>query len=163
MRIPSRAVRYFCEDLRDYGRVAPRGQAAQPLLRIGKFGKGRNHRRRGAPGRPRAISCRAMAVESEALWPARLCANHATGDSGSHVDGTWIPNCARQLLREYSGYAPQMTDAEFDSYASAYDDALTKGIAVSGEDKTYFAEHRLRWLARSLRERGCRPKRVLDF
>ena len=56
-----------------------------------------------------------------------------------------------------------MTDAEFDSYASAYDDALTKGIAVSGEDKTYFAEHRLRWLARSLRERGCRPKRVLDF
>ena len=56
-----------------------------------------------------------------------------------------------------------MTETEFDSYAGAYDDALTKGIAVSGEDKAYFAENRLRWLARSLRELGIKPRRALDF
>ena len=35
---------------------------------------------------------------------------------------------------------------EFDSYATAYDAALNSGLALSGEAKEYFAEHRVRWL-----------------
>ena len=52
---------------------------------------------------------------------------------------------------------------EFDQYATSYDEALTRGIAVSGEDKTYFARGRVAWLARCLQQLGERPRHVLDF
>src|SRR5688572_27862693 len=51
--------------------------------------------------------------------------------------------------------------AEFDSYAEAYDEALNRGISVSGEDKHYFAEHRVAWLAPLFA--GHTPDRALDF
>ena len=51
----------------------------------------------------------------------------------------------------------------FDGYAANYDAALTRGIAVSGEDKLYFAQGRIAWLARCLRELGEQPRLVLDF
>ncbi|HJU64781.1 MAG TPA: methyltransferase domain-containing protein [Gemmatimonadaceae bacterium] len=53
--------------------------------------------------------------------------------------------------------------AEFDAYEEGYDDALNKGLAVSGESKDYFARERIRWLHSRLVERGVRPRRVLDF
>jgi SAM-dependent methyltransferase len=51
----------------------------------------------------------------------------------------------------------------FDTYAQSYDRALAQGISVSGEEKEYFAEGRVRWLAGRLRELGERPRRILDF
>lgn len=51
----------------------------------------------------------------------------------------------------------------FDAYAAHYDAALNKGIGVSGESKEYFAERRVAWLARRLRERRIEPRSVLDF
>jgi len=54
-------------------------------------------------------------------------------------------------------------DSEFDTYAGNYDEALAKGISVSGESKDYFAEGRVDWLAKRLRPLGVKPATVLDF
>lgn len=54
-------------------------------------------------------------------------------------------------------------NAEFDKYAADYDRALAEGLAVSGEDKNFFARGRIEWLAERLRQRGEHPKRLLDF
>jgi SAM-dependent methyltransferase len=51
----------------------------------------------------------------------------------------------------------------FDTFASDYDMALAEGLAVSGEEKTYFIRGRISWLARCLRNSLDRPKRMLDF
>jgi SAM-dependent methyltransferase len=57
-----------------------------------------------------------------------------------------------------------MTDrAEFDSYAEDYDEALARGISVSGESKDYFAHGRISWLTRYVVERGIRAGTVMDF
>jgi SAM-dependent methyltransferase len=53
---------------------------------------------------------------------------------------------------------------EFDAYADSYDDALNRGIAVSGESRHWFARERLRWLGRRLAMLGVpRGGTVLDF
>lgn len=54
-------------------------------------------------------------------------------------------------------------NAEFDEYAADYDRALQRGLAVSGEDKNFFARGRIEWLARRLLELGEHPRRILDF
>lgn len=51
----------------------------------------------------------------------------------------------------------------FDEYASHYDAALARGLSISGEDKQYFAQGRLEWLASVLRRLGESPKRTMDF
>ncbi len=56
-----------------------------------------------------------------------------------------------------------MAKAEFDSYSANYEEALKRGIDVSGEDSAYFAKGRLRWLDKILTKRGYHPKSVLDF
>ena len=52
---------------------------------------------------------------------------------------------------------------EFDSYACDYDAALSRGLAVSGEDKLFFAEQRIVWLSRCLAQLGMAPRLVLDY
>ena len=53
---------------------------------------------------------------------------------------------------------------EFDDFAGNYDDALRQGLAVSGEDKDFFAEGRVRWLRHCLEKQGeALPGSVLDF
>jgi SAM-dependent methyltransferase len=51
----------------------------------------------------------------------------------------------------------------FDEYADAYEQALDNAIAVSGEGREYFAEGRVAWLARCLRDAKETPRSVLDF
>jgi SAM-dependent methyltransferase len=51
----------------------------------------------------------------------------------------------------------------FDSYAHDYDTALNRGLAVSGEDKTFFAKGRILWLSRCLKKLGFAPRSVLDY
>lgn len=53
--------------------------------------------------------------------------------------------------------------AEFEGYAANYDAALAQGLAVSGESKDFFAEGRVKWLARCLARLGMRPERLMDF
>lgn len=56
-----------------------------------------------------------------------------------------------------------MAEPLFDQYAGNYDEALARGLAVSGESKDYFAEHRVHLLNTILQSRGFVPRRVLDF
>lgn len=51
----------------------------------------------------------------------------------------------------------------FDEYATSYDAALAEGLSVSGEDKGYFAQGRVQWLEKCLREMHVQPKSALDF
>jgi SAM-dependent methyltransferase len=57
------------------------------------------------------------------------------------------------------------SDREFDAYAASYDDDLARGLAISGEDKAYYAHGRIRWMGRRLAEMGERTpaRRILDF
>jgi hypothetical protein len=58
---------------------------------------------------------------------------------------------------------PVFHNPEFDVYAADYDAALAQGLAVSGEDKMYFARGRLPWLAACLRQLGEQPAAVTDY
>ena len=58
---------------------------------------------------------------------------------------------------------PSSDVPEFDSYATDYDDALNKGISISGEDKNFFAKGRVEWLAGGLQKLGMIPGRILDY
>lgn len=54
--------------------------------------------------------------------------------------------------------------ALFDGYATHYDEALDRGISLSGESKPYFARNRVAWLKRCIDKIGDnRPRSVLDF
>jgi SAM-dependent methyltransferase len=51
----------------------------------------------------------------------------------------------------------------FDGYAEAYEEALSKAIGASGENREFFAEGRVAWLKRCLNEADEKPRTVLDF
>jgi SAM-dependent methyltransferase len=53
--------------------------------------------------------------------------------------------------------------AEFDSFADSYDRDLAEALAASGEDRRYFAEGRVEWLASILRRTGAQLRRVMDY
>ena len=53
--------------------------------------------------------------------------------------------------------------SEFDAYSEDYEDALARGVRLSGEDSTFFARGRVAWLARCLSKVGVTPRTVLDF
>lgn len=51
----------------------------------------------------------------------------------------------------------------FDPYAETYDAACAEALSVTGENRTYFAEGRVRWLARCLTRSEESPRSALDF
>ena len=53
--------------------------------------------------------------------------------------------------------------AEFDRFATKYDEALEQGISISGESKDYFARGRISWLAAQLFKGNAGIKSVMDF
>lgn len=53
--------------------------------------------------------------------------------------------------------------AEFDSFADSYDRDLAEALAPSGEDRKYFAQGRVTWLADILRGMGSHPQCVMDY
>lgn len=57
----------------------------------------------------------------------------------------------------------QQPQPQFDAFAADYDAALNEGLAVSGEDKNYFARGRIDWLKRCLAKHSHTPRRILDF
>ena len=57
-----------------------------------------------------------------------------------------------------------VSHAAFDDYADDYEQALNKGVALSGESPDYFAEQRVDYTASWLKELGVgSPLRVADF
>jgi SAM-dependent methyltransferase len=56
------------------------------------------------------------------------------------------------------------TDAapiDFDEFAGEYDEALHRGVSISGENKDYFARGRVEWLRRCLPD--VHPDSILDY
>jgi len=51
----------------------------------------------------------------------------------------------------------------FDKYAQDYDEALNQGLSVTGEDKDYFAQRRISWLAECLRKTPAKARQVMDY
>jgi len=51
----------------------------------------------------------------------------------------------------------------FDQFADDYDAALNEGIAISGEDKDFFASGRITWLKNLLDSLKHNPRTVMDF
>jgi SAM-dependent methyltransferase len=58
---------------------------------------------------------------------------------------------------------PLQREPEFDEYASRYDEALDRGLSLSGEDKNYFAERRITWLANCLDRLKEEPQSIMDL
>ncbi|MCW3060313.1 MAG: trans-aconitate 2-methyltransferase [Capsulimonas sp.] len=58
---------------------------------------------------------------------------------------------------------PARADLVFDAVADDYDAALAQGIAVSGEDKNFFARGRVEWLGRCLSDLGASTGTVIDY
>jgi SAM-dependent methyltransferase len=56
-----------------------------------------------------------------------------------------------------------MNYQEFDRYAHEYDEALAKGIRISGQDRDFFARGRIKWIANELRKNGAASLSVMDF
>lgn len=56
-----------------------------------------------------------------------------------------------------------MMAAEFDEHAAGYEDSLEEALRVSGENRDYFAEGRMRFLAGLLGAAGREVGEVLDF
>jgi SAM-dependent methyltransferase len=54
-------------------------------------------------------------------------------------------------------------ETEFDRFALSYDEDLQRALSVSGEDKKYFSEERMRWLGNWLARKEMRAPSVLDF
>lgn len=52
---------------------------------------------------------------------------------------------------------------EFDQYAQDYDQVLTKGLAVSGEGRDYFAQGRIDWLKARMEDAQFFPRRIIDY
>ena len=68
-----------------------------------------------------------------------------------------------QSVPACSTNAPTGSASSFDGHADTYDDDLNRGLAVSGENKEYFARERVRWLAGCLARLGEHPQSLLDY
>lgn len=56
-----------------------------------------------------------------------------------------------------------MISSQFDEYVEKYEATLAQGLAVSGEDGSYFARGRVLWLRECLRRLGECPHTILDY
>jgi SAM-dependent methyltransferase len=56
-----------------------------------------------------------------------------------------------------------MTPTSFDDYAENYNATLAQGLAVSGEDSSYFAKGRILWLRGCLEQLREQPRTILDY
>jgi trans-aconitate methyltransferase len=53
--------------------------------------------------------------------------------------------------------------SQFDKHAATYDAELNQALAVSGEDRNYFALERVNWLKRSLQRLHELPSSAIDY
>ena len=59
-----------------------------------------------------------------------------------------------------------MSDSQqqlFNDYAANYEAALQEGLSSTGEDSSYYARGRVKWMQRWLDTLGITPRRILDF
>jgi SAM-dependent methyltransferase len=58
---------------------------------------------------------------------------------------------------------PPQADSEFDEFASDYEQTLDQGLRITGENKDYFANHRVAWLVSQLSPIRDTIRFILDF
>jgi len=58
---------------------------------------------------------------------------------------------------------PEAAGHDFDAEAVTYEDTLNRGLAVSGEKASFFAEARMVFLAKRLRQLGFAPRTAIDY
>lgn len=56
-----------------------------------------------------------------------------------------------------------MPQAEFDSFTDNYDEHLNKSLAITGEEREFYARARIEWTAENVRRFGFGVKRILDY
>lgn len=52
---------------------------------------------------------------------------------------------------------------QFNEYADNYEETLAQGLAMSGEDSSYFAKGRILWLRDCLQQLAEQPRTILDY
>lgn len=77
-----------------------------------------------------------------------------------HIKVGNAPDCEAACHRAYT---PAMPQEQFDAYARSYDTALRQGLRLTGEGPEYYAQQRVRWLARRCTRLGHSVTSVLDF
>jgi trans-aconitate methyltransferase len=56
-----------------------------------------------------------------------------------------------------------MPPAEFDSFAKSYEQDLAKSLAVTGDSREFFAQHRIDWTAQCIARLKLPVQRILDY
>jgi trans-aconitate methyltransferase len=56
-----------------------------------------------------------------------------------------------------------MSQAEFDRFATSYDQDLARSLAVTGESRSFYGRGRIAWTAECLARLGCKAQRILDY
>ena len=56
-----------------------------------------------------------------------------------------------------------MTPAEFDRFAHSYEQDLAKSLAITGEDRNFYAQGRIDWTAECLARLSVQARRILDY
>src|SRR5208337_1205951 len=56
-----------------------------------------------------------------------------------------------------------MSPAEFDRFATSYDQDLAKSLAITGEDRGFYAQGRIDWTAQCIAQLRSEVRRVLDY
>ena len=58
---------------------------------------------------------------------------------------------------------PEDAGRLFDRFHADYGESMARGLSLSGEDRHFFARHRIAFLAGCLRELGLSPRSVMDY
>jgi SAM-dependent methyltransferase len=56
-----------------------------------------------------------------------------------------------------------MSPGEFDRFATSYDQDLAKSLAITGEDRSFYAQGRIDWTAQCVAQLRSQVRRVLDY
>jgi SAM-dependent methyltransferase len=61
------------------------------------------------------------------------------------------------------GILPSMINEEFDDLADNYKQSISPWIRITGETIEFFAQSRIKWVAKQLKRMGLQPRRIMDF
>lgn len=56
-----------------------------------------------------------------------------------------------------------MSRAEFDQFANDYERDLARSLSVTGENRYFYAKHRIDWTANCIEDIGLRANRIIDY
>lgn len=56
-----------------------------------------------------------------------------------------------------------MAKNEFDHLADNYKESISPWVRITGENIEFYAQSRIKWVARQLKEMGVHPRKIMDF